>query len=565
MRMSWISSRWRTGSVALIVIATALVYWPGVRSFFVIDDFFLIAISRMVGEPFSAFVHNHFPGGLFYRPLTMAFWWLSVELFGSAPRPHYLLNLALHIGVSLALWHLLCAWTQARVASMFAALAFAVHPIAVGTALWLSDRFDLLAALFSLLAINAAWRYRMTANGHALFATFLLIVLATLSKETGFVVFAPVLAVWVWPHAQSTSFWTPPRRAACALALLAIALLAWRAYIFSDLLDHILLSRTPASRLFGEGAWRWSEKFFLYLMQLPRMGTFGQIATVLGMLSLALGMFIGAARVGISVWRSELGLLAASALALILTTSLVQAPILRNTPISLDAQSAAVSISSNSRFFYLSLVGLMMLACALYAIAKSVWRNSRVRNVLAIAAIAMCLVPLASVAHRLAHNYRQQSLVQAHLMQAAVDSLTHETLPADQCQVYLLGVGGDQEFTFAMTVDAAIKTLSMDLTRVQGCRFQTETAPWFYVLKRDSVTPDSVAPMQVLQFEGKPVPWPEYGGVEVAYLNLLDGTEARSLTSAIFLAYERGKFVDVTSEVLAGERNVKFRTSRKPQ
>jgi hypothetical protein len=181
---------------ALIILAVVAVFAPVLRSQFVLDDHFLIAISRLLANPFALFVNNHFPGGLFYRPVEMTFWWLSVEVFGGAPKWHYLINLALHAGVSVILWHLLRTWTQARAAALLGALAFAVHPITIGTALWLSDRFDLLAALFGLLALDAAWRYRSTLSRGALVASFVCVALAALSKETGFAAFAPLLLLW---------------------------------------------------------------------------------------------------------------------------------------------------------------------------------------------------------------------------------------------------------------------------------------------------------------------------------------------------------------------------------
>src|SRR6185437_4420992 len=129
--MSWILRHWRASSVTLIVALTAWAFWPGVHSFLYLDDFFLTAISRLLDNPFAPFVHNHFPGGLFFRPLTFSFWWLSVAALGSSPLPQYLLNLALHIGICVLLWRFLCNWTGARVAPLLATLAFGIHPIAI--------------------------------------------------------------------------------------------------------------------------------------------------------------------------------------------------------------------------------------------------------------------------------------------------------------------------------------------------------------------------------------------------------------------------------------------------
>ncbi len=99
----------------------------------------------------------------FYRPLPMLDFALDRAAFGNVPAGYHAGNLALHLGVAAAL-----AWLVVSVldreeapraygfgAGALAALAFALAPVNAEPVLWISGRFDLLAALFALLALLA--------------------------------------------------------------------------------------------------------------------------------------------------------------------------------------------------------------------------------------------------------------------------------------------------------------------------------------------------------------------------------------------------------------------------
>lgn len=90
-----------------------------------------------------------------YHPLT----WLShmamVQLFGLAPGPHHLANVALHaLNASLLYW-LFARLTGMRVHALLAALLFAVHPLRAESVAWVTERKDVLSTAFWLLACLA--------------------------------------------------------------------------------------------------------------------------------------------------------------------------------------------------------------------------------------------------------------------------------------------------------------------------------------------------------------------------------------------------------------------------
>ncbi len=228
----------RVPAAAAILLALAVgafCYAPALRAFFAQDDFAFLALVRLLHQPWLLFVHDHFPASLYFRPLGVFVWWSVCAVAGAAAWPQYAVNLAAHLGCVVALYALLQrmhrdAWLNALWAALFAA-----HPLAIGTALWLSDRFDLLTTLFSLLAVNAALAYAARPQARTLVLLLVALLCALLSKELGVVGSAAAFAaVALAPRrvlslAQRTS----------ALAAIALLTLLWLAY------RHAMLTPIP--------------------------------------------------------------------------------------------------------------------------------------------------------------------------------------------------------------------------------------------------------------------------------------------------------------------------------
>jgi hypothetical protein len=309
-------------------LATTLAYWPALRSGLEVDDFFMITIARMIGSPWVPFTHNHFTFHLYYRPLTMAFWWLTVDLFGADALAHYLCNLALHIGVCLALWHIVFAWTRRRTAAFIAALAFAVHPATIGTTLWLADRFDLFATLFSLLAIHVAWRYRQACRRRDAVLATLLALAATLSKEIGLAALAPIAVLWLWPQQNIEGRFTPIRRWLGLLILCEIALVLWRTVVLGNWVPNLLTQDTPLWRVLLDGPAKWMESLPTFFTSAAWM------SPVLKIICLpAAGVMLATVVIAIMHtlmrWRQdESGMLILSAFGLLCASVVLQAPTL---------------------------------------------------------------------------------------------------------------------------------------------------------------------------------------------------------------------------------------------
>jgi hypothetical protein len=151
-----------------------------------------------------------------YIPVTLATHALDVLAWGMKPHGHHLTNVLLHTANSVWVFILGALLYQAGggrsfsrerspersaalVGGSLAAVLFAVHPLRAESVSWISDRKDLLCAFFALPATIAYLmsRRREPRGGRWRVASFLLFVLAVLSKSTA-VVFPALLLVLDW-------------------------------------------------------------------------------------------------------------------------------------------------------------------------------------------------------------------------------------------------------------------------------------------------------------------------------------------------------------------------------
>jgi tetratricopeptide (TPR) repeat protein len=137
-----------------------------------------------------------------WHPLTWLSLMLDVELFGVNARAHHLMNLALHAATTLALFLVLDALTRARLPSAAVAALFALHPLHVESVAWISERKDLLAALFFVLALGAHGRYARTGTWGAYALGLWLTALALLSKSMAVTLPFAMLLLDAWPLAR---------------------------------------------------------------------------------------------------------------------------------------------------------------------------------------------------------------------------------------------------------------------------------------------------------------------------------------------------------------------------
>lgn len=224
---------------ALLVGALALAaYANSLANGFAYDDLILIQLNeavhdadweRLAGGPYWP---ERSDGVGLYRPLAMLSYAMEWRAGGGSPLPFHVVNVALHAGVSLALFALLLRFAGASAAAAGAAL-FAVHPVHVEAVANIVGRAELLAALFYLAAcllyLWAPEAKRRIARGARLAGLGLLYFAALASKEIA--VTLPAALVLLDLAARSLRSGPPLSRRlrdeAASYGLLAVAFLAY--------------------------------------------------------------------------------------------------------------------------------------------------------------------------------------------------------------------------------------------------------------------------------------------------------------------------------------------------
>jgi tetratricopeptide (TPR) repeat protein len=137
-----------------------------------------------------------------WHPVTLWSLMLDVSLFGVNARAHHLVNLVLHIANVLLLFLLLARMTGAAWRSAFVAALFAVHPLHVESVAWISERKDVLSALFWLGTVWFYVSYTRTRSRATYAAALALLCLGLMTKSMLVTLPVVLLLFDVWPLAR---------------------------------------------------------------------------------------------------------------------------------------------------------------------------------------------------------------------------------------------------------------------------------------------------------------------------------------------------------------------------
>ena len=200
-----------TRRLYLTVALCALVpHLPSLWNGFAMDDLYIIVWNPVVHSGqgvWRAFVSPYWPpdyGGWMYRPLPIATFAADWLLGGAAW--FHAVNLLWHAGATIAVAALARRWGEGegegvgQRAALAAGLIFAIHPVHVEAIANSVGRAELMAALFTLLAVYAA--LVRGSVGWSLLA----LLAGLLSKENAVV--APALVAWGW----AVGFGRPEKR-----------------------------------------------------------------------------------------------------------------------------------------------------------------------------------------------------------------------------------------------------------------------------------------------------------------------------------------------------------------
>ena len=158
---AWLGARRHRGWFfgLFLVAATLLAYLPAFPGEFVWDDdAWTTRIAGLLRDASGLWTMWSQPGALQqYYPLAGTTFWLDYHLWGFWPLPYHVENVLLHALAALLFWRLL---QRLQVpGAWLAAAIFALHPVMVESAGWITERKNVLSLVFYLGALLAYGRF----------------------------------------------------------------------------------------------------------------------------------------------------------------------------------------------------------------------------------------------------------------------------------------------------------------------------------------------------------------------------------------------------------------------
>ncbi|GEJ57072.1 hypothetical protein [Anaeromyxobacter diazotrophicus] len=187
-RLADVPRRWQAAALAAL---TWVAHLPALRGGFVFDDHALVEQGAVVRGALWRIWSG--AGVKDYWPLTWTALWAEWRLWGADPAGYHAVDLALHALTALLLWRVL---RELRVpGAWLGALLFAVHPVTVDSAAWISETKNTLSALPFLAAVLAWIRWVDGGRRRHAAAAFLFYGLALLAKASVLTLPAVLLGV----------------------------------------------------------------------------------------------------------------------------------------------------------------------------------------------------------------------------------------------------------------------------------------------------------------------------------------------------------------------------------
>jgi tetratricopeptide (TPR) repeat protein len=187
----------------LILISTLVAYYPALTAGFIWDDQ-PGHVTKPELRSFDGLVRIWTDLGATqqYYPLLHSAFWVQHKLWGDSPFGYHLLNLLLHAAAACLVGTLLRR--LAIPGAWFAALLFAVHPVAVESVAWISEQKNTLSTVLYLCAALAFLRYHDARQPRHYARATLWFVAALLTKTVTATLPAALLVILWWRHGKLT-------------------------------------------------------------------------------------------------------------------------------------------------------------------------------------------------------------------------------------------------------------------------------------------------------------------------------------------------------------------------
>jgi|CXWL01.1.fsa_nt_gi tetratricopeptide (TPR) repeat protein len=142
----------------LILLATIAAYLPALSAGFIWDDDSYLTTNPVIIQPggFHKIWLDHTATPQYY-PLVFTSFYIEHMLWGLSPIGYHLVNILLHAINAILVYHILKKLSVS--AALAAALVFALHPVHVESVAWITERKNVLSALFYLASLSCYLRY----------------------------------------------------------------------------------------------------------------------------------------------------------------------------------------------------------------------------------------------------------------------------------------------------------------------------------------------------------------------------------------------------------------------
>ncbi len=190
-----INVRFHFLALTLIVLAVGLAYWNLSDTFFLQDEWEVLASANYYqSKGWLGIVQSSFPPTAFshFTPLGLIYVWFTHQFFYSTFEPYAYLSITLHIFNTFLLYYFIQSWLNKRKIALFAALFFAVNSISHQAVTWVAaaDSYEISTA-FILISLIFFQRFlaRDKHRKRNIFISMLTLVASLLFHENGIFLF----------------------------------------------------------------------------------------------------------------------------------------------------------------------------------------------------------------------------------------------------------------------------------------------------------------------------------------------------------------------------------------
>ncbi|HOE16339.1 MAG TPA: tetratricopeptide repeat protein [Syntrophorhabdaceae bacterium] len=172
-------------AIALIVLATSVVYMPALQNGFVWDDENYIVTNKTVQAISPSNIKKIFTTFFFgnYHPITLFSYALEYHFFGLNPSAYHATNIIIHLINCALVFLLIYMLSNSVVVSCIVALLFGIHPLHVESVAWISGRKDVLYTLFFFASLISYANFLKEQKRACYYLSLLLFLFSLFSKS----------------------------------------------------------------------------------------------------------------------------------------------------------------------------------------------------------------------------------------------------------------------------------------------------------------------------------------------------------------------------------------------